>query len=1018
MLRSLLIACLLLFAFYQGEGQNIRFQNKVRGGFAITGNGLLANTTTSFLNTAGGTLSSSSADLVLPPNSTIIKAYLYVEGYSTIKLYGLQFKVPGGNYVSYNALSPGFLGNPGNDYQQFMLDVTNVVPANGYVSTVVPGGDPGGSGRYAVADAGPTGANYGYGWSLVVVYTNPNAKYRHITIADNNAAFGLFLPPVTVTVNNVAVPATGPVNAVVGITGSYGDVGLPDGATFGLATGTGTALRDPYTGVLDDILNSSIAFAANNNVSADGGPAISGNFTGRNPYVYTSPNNANITNWSSYFYDADILNASGILPNSATPISVKFTQTSGGQDALGSGTYAIAVDIAAAVLTKSIAPASIVSGGIATYTFTIANNQAGAVSQSNIGFTDNLPPGLKIATPAAATISGGTGGVVTAVAGGNTVSLSGLSLNAGQTATMTVAVTNVPGQYNPSCAAHPAAFTNGFFNIVNTTPNLANGVSNQCLVVTQDIPPPVTDTVTYCQNATAAPLTATGSNLLWYTVPAGGAGSAAAPVPSTATAGTTTYYVSQTVAGAESPRAALPVIVNTTVTNAISAHICSGNTYTFGGQNLGTAGAYSHTFAAATGCDSIVTLNLTVNNAVQVNQSAAICQGQGYTFNGTTYTTSGNYNYTAASVTGCDSTTTLHLTVNPVKTHAIAAGICSGNSYTFGGQELTATGIYTHSYTTPDGCDSVVTLNLLAKDRIRVNVPVAICYGESYTFHGTTYTASGNYNYTATAASGCDSVTTLQLMVKEPVALPAVTASVAYCEKDIAAALAADGNNLTWYTTAAGGVGTAAPPVPATAVTGTTIYYVSQTIAGCESARAAIEVKVHPNPEVRASREVEAGMVYLRADAKGTGLSYHWDLPQGLSCTDCPRPEANPGQSTVYTVTVTDENGCKASDTVGVYLQCGKVFFPNSFTPNGDGNNDRFYPMGLSLKIVKSFRVFNRWGELVYSRSNIPANDPAYGWDGTYQGAILGPGTFIFSMEGTCESGENIFRKGDINLIR
>src|SRR5262249_3734898 len=72
----------------------------------------------------------------------------------------------------------------------------------------------------------------------------------------------------------------------------------------------------------------------------------------------------------------------------------------------------------------------------------------------------------------------------------------------------------------------------------------------------------VSSPVPYCQDATAAPLTATGSNLLWYTQPTGGTGSATAPTPSTATPGTTTWYVSQTVNGCESPRAPVNVIVN------------------------------------------------------------------------------------------------------------------------------------------------------------------------------------------------------------------------------------------------------------------------------------------------------------------------------------------------------------------------------------------------------------------------------------------------------------------------
>ena len=440
------------------------------------------------INTAGGTTVSSYSDLVLPVGSTIVKAYLYVEGYAPSKITSLKFKVPGSGYTTLTTASPGFIGNPtangllGIAYVQFIADVTNLVPSAGYISTVTTGGNAGTAGRYAVADlnAYSTG-NDGYGWSLFVVYSNPISKYRNITIAD-----ACNTSTATVNITNISVPSSGPVNAVVVITGSYGDDGLTDFATFGKTGTTLTGLLDPVTGAANDMLNSTIGFCPQNNVSADGGPAMSGSFTGRNPYIFAEPNGA--ANWSSYYYDSDIINASGILPNSAVPINVTLTQKSGGGDAIGFGAFAISVDIASAVVTKSLAPSSIVNGGTATYTWIIDNTVIGALNLAGIGFTDNLPPNIIVANPTGATISGGSGGVVTAVPGGTSVKLTGLTLNLGQTATMSVNVTNVPGQLNASCATNPLAFTNGFANIVGNTSNVANGVTNQCLLVTLTVP--------------------------------------------------------------------------------------------------------------------------------------------------------------------------------------------------------------------------------------------------------------------------------------------------------------------------------------------------------------------------------------------------------------------------------------------------------------------------------------------------------------------------------------------------
>ncbi|WEK18275.1 MAG: hypothetical protein P0Y49_15900 [Candidatus Pedobacter colombiensis] len=135
------------------------------------------------------------------------------------------------------------------------------------------------------------------------------------------------------------------------------------------------------------------------------------------------------------------------------------------------------------VLTKSVSPANIPSGGTATYTFTLNNTTSGSVAQTNLSFTDNLPSGLRLAANPNVVVTGLTGGTVTAVGGGNVVTVSGYSQAASSTATITVDVTNMPGQGNASCGSNPAAFTNTAVNITNVSSNITNNVGNICLVV-------------------------------------------------------------------------------------------------------------------------------------------------------------------------------------------------------------------------------------------------------------------------------------------------------------------------------------------------------------------------------------------------------------------------------------------------------------------------------------------------------------------------------------------------------
>jgi gliding motility-associated-like protein len=114
----------------------------------------------------------------------------------------------------------------------------------------------------------------------------------------------------------------------------------------------------------------------------------------------------------------------------------------------------------------------------------------------------------------------------------------------------------------------------------------------------------------------------------------------------------------------------------------------------------------------STGCDSTVNLTLIVDPILTSNIQAAICQGGNYTFGTQNLTASGNYSRTIQTVAGCDSIINLTLTVNPVLSSSSSMNLCQGQTTLFFGQTLSGTGIYTHTLQTVAGCDSVVTLNL------------------------------------------------------------------------------------------------------------------------------------------------------------------------------------------------------------------------------------------------------------------------------------------------------------------
>ena len=229
------------------------------------------------------------------------------------------------------------------------------------------------------------------------------------------------------------------------------------------------------------------------------------------------------------------------------------------------------------------------------------------------------------------------------------------------------------------------------------------------------------------------------------------------------TAGTYTHTL-QSVHGCDSV-ITLTLTVNPVFNTPLTAEICDGGSYDFFGQTLTSAGTYTHTLQSVYGCDSIITLTLTVNPVLNTTLTAEICEGSSYNFFGQTLTTAGTYTHTLQSVHGCDSVITLTLTVNPVFNTPLSAEICDGGSYDFFGQTLTTAGTYTHTLQSINGCDSVITLTLTVNPVLNTSLTAEICEGSSYNFFGQTLTTAGTYTHTMQSVHGCDSVITLTLTV-------------------------------------------------------------------------------------------------------------------------------------------------------------------------------------------------------------------------------------------------------------
>lgn len=158
-------------------------------------------------------------------------------------------------------------------------------------------------------------------------------------------------------------------------------------------------------------------------------------------------------------------------------------------------------------------------------------------------------------------------------------------------------------------------------------------------------------------------------------------------------------------------------------TQAISHAICEGSTYTENGFNASEAGTYTRTLQTVNGCDSIVTLNLSVNPVADTTIAAAICEGEIYYENGFMASSEGTHTQILQTENGCDSVVILNLTVYPAYQMGIGAVIHEGETYEEYGFDVNEEGTYTQILQTVNGCDSIITLNVVLSslDEVEAN---------------------------------------------------------------------------------------------------------------------------------------------------------------------------------------------------------------------------------------------------------------------------------------------------------
>ncbi len=772
-----------------------------------------------------------------------------------------------------------------------------------------------------------------------------------------------------------------------------------------------------------------VNISTSNNVSCNGGSNGSATVTvagGTGPYTYSwSPSGkttATATGLSSGTYTVMVTDNSGCTSSKTVTIS----QPSQVAAAVGSGSASCGQSNGSISVTAS--------GGTGSFTYLWSN---GATTATTTGisagtYTVTVTDVNGCTKTATVTVTNTNGGTATATATA-TVSCNGGN-NGSATATITGGTS--PYTYSWSNGSTQSSINNLQSTIYTVTITDANGcISTQTVNITQpsSINPQTSSISANCNqsNGSASASASGGTGAYTYSWNNGQATATATGL----SAGS--YTVTVTDANGCSTTAAANVSNSNGPSAGISAQsnvLCNGGStgsatvtvtggtgpYTYSWSNGSTQSSinnlqsttYTVTITDANGCITTQTLSITqpaiitttatatATSCGQNNGSASITASGGtgaYTYswsNGTTQSSINNlqsavYTVTITDANGCTKTATA--TVGG-STGVTASIFSSGNVSCNGGNNGTASasasgGIGPYTYSWSNGATQS-TIN---------NIQSAI------------------YTVTITDASGCTSTQTIS--IAQPTAITATaTATAANCNKSDGSASV----NVTGGT----GAYTYSWSNATAAATATGLSVGSYTVLitdnnGC-SKTVSVAVGSGSGPTATATATattIQAGQSTTLLGSGGN--TYSWSPPKGLSCTNCQNPSASPSTTTTYTLTVTDVNGCTATDkvTVIVDIPCmpssDVALLPNAFSPNMDGHNDRLCLPNIPCIESFIYKVYDRWGELVFEADNTNVC-----WDGTFRGKELNTAVFVYFFDARLTNGEVFSQKGNISLMK
>lgn len=426
--------------------------------------------------------------------------------------------------------------------------------------------------------------------------------------------------------------------------------------------------------------------------------------------------------------------------------------------------------------------------------------------------------------------------------------------------------------------------------------------------------------------------------------------------------------------------------------------LCQGGSIKVGTNTYTLSGIYTDSLKTTKNCDSVVITNLTIHPKYNVSQNIAICPGSSYTIGTHTYTQAGNYKDTLKTTLDCDSVVTTRLTFTAIITALQNITICPGSSYTIGTHTYTLAGTYKDTLKTNAGCDSVVTTTISIAALQTVSRNVSICSNEKLVIGTNTYTTNGVYKDTIKGNAGCDTLLTTTLTVY-PKPVVNLGKDVLVCPDSIIALDAGNvGATYNWNN------GQSTQQIQAT---NAATYIVTVTKNIC-STNDTVIIQHKPVYKVNLGEDaILCNKDTLILNVATNQGSYIWQDGSLL-------PTYVVRQEGVYYVQVTTE--CLvSSDTISVIEEaCDcQYYIPTAFSPNNDRIHDEFGVVNTCTGVTAfKLEIYNRWSALLFESMNEKIK-----WNGIYKDIEQPVDDYVYILTYK-QNGKDYYKKGAFSLLR